>query len=167
MARQTGKNAALFVCYPLTATTFVWVADLYDWVLEVRAITLPCRIKGDNWDRREPSHGEGKLTARRYVNDVASITGVGAGAAALAPLAFNAIPSIAATTFAFTLGYRVNWAILGFDSGFPVGGNPTHFDSNLFSAQGTGYVEQGHQGAPRAQLEDDFSLIVDTLMSMH
>jgi hypothetical protein len=169
MARLSGKNAALYVCLPATPTTFVWIADLYDWVVEVRTITLAARIKGDRWDRRVPSHGEGKLTARRYVNDISptDITGVGVGAAVLAPLAVNAIPTIAASTFAFTSGYRVQWAVMGVDSGFPAGGNPANFNAALFSAQGTGYVDQGHQGAPRVQLEDDFAMIIDTLVGIH
>lgn len=158
MARQTGKNGALYICANTgSPASFAWVGDLYDWVVEVRTITFPVSIKGDTFDRREASHGEGRLTARRFVQTIS----------VLAPLAALAIPTLDVSTKAFTLGYRVNWAVMGVDSGFPTGGDPANFDTSLFSAQGAGYVDRGHMGAPRDRLEDDFEMIIDRLVSMH
>lgn len=153
MARLTGKNGALYISAN-NGSTWSWVGDLYEWRLDLRTITFAVSIKGSATDRRQPSHLEGRLTARRYVQS----TG------ALAPNVVGASPTTDAGTHNFVPGVRLQWAVVAVDPGFPSGGNPNTFSTNAnVKAQGTGYVDQGHFGAPRTQVEDDFELIVDTL----
>lgn len=152
MPRLTGKNGALYVSIT-DGASWLWVADLYEWMLDVRTITFPGSIKGDRFDRRVPSHSEGRLTARRYVT----------ATSVLAVLAVAANNVIGAGNV-FTTGQRLAWAVVAVDPNFPQGGSPSTFDNNpAVKAQGTGYVERGHLGAPRTQIEDDLEVILDTL----
>jgi hypothetical protein len=162
MARLTGKNAALYIS-PDGVATFAWVADLYEWVAEIRLVTFASSIKGDRFDRRTQSHLEGTLTARRFVENVLANL-------ALANLIVGANNVIAAgPSFAFTQGNRIQFAVVGADQGFPAGGNAANFTSVSTlgpKIQGTGYITRAHVGAPRERIEDDFEMILDTLVSM-
>ena len=155
MPRLTGKNAALYISTN-NGSTWGWVGDLYEWVLEFRTITFPTSIKGSAFDRRTPSHLEGRLNARRYVQ----------ATSVLAASVVGASPSTDAGTHNFVPGIRLQWAVVAVDPGFPTGGNPGTFTTNTtVKAQGTGYVDRGHIGAPRTQIEDDFELQADTLVT--
>jgi len=157
----TGKNAALYVSIN-DGTSFAWVADLYEWVAEIRLVTFAGSIKGDRFDRRVPSHLEGTLTARRFVENVLANL-------ALSNLIVAANNAIDGSTHAFTEGQRLQFAVVGADEGFPAGGNAANFTSASTlgpKIQGTGYVTRAHVGAPRERIEDDFELIMDSLVSV-
>jgi hypothetical protein len=155
MPRLTGKNAALYLSFN-DGSSWAWVADLYDWVVEIQLITFAASIKGDRFDRRVPSHLEGRLTARRYVQSTSVL-------AASILAANNQLDG----SFAFSEGQRIQWAVVGVDPAFPTAGDASGFSGNANTkVQGTGYVDRAHLAAPRTQLEDDFEIQIDTLVGL-
>jgi len=136
MPRIVGKQGSLLL-FLLGAWNYV--ADIYDWQLAYEMVTLDASIKGDSAQRLEISHGQGRLTAKRYVQ-------VG-GAFALGDT--------------ITAGVRLDWAVVTVDTVPPT---PTGFSGNISAkAQGTGYVVRATMGAPRGMVQDDFELQLDTL----
>jgi hypothetical protein len=63
MARRTGKLAALWLGAPLSK-----VGDLFEWSFEENGEMLNCSIKGDLYERFVASHGNARITAKRYLN---------------------------------------------------------------------------------------------------
>lgn len=135
--RLVGKRASLLI----NSSGWNYVADLYDWNLEVETVTFEASIKGEVAERHVPSHIRGRLTARRYVQSVAA-------------LANNVIT-------AAVNGTRLDWAIVGVDTIPPT---PANFSGNAaIKAQGTGYVTRGTIAAPRGAITDDWEMTLDTV----
>ncbi len=156
MPRFTGKNAALYLSTD-GGSTWAWIPDVYEIVLETPLVIFTARIKGDVIARRVPSHlGEATLAVRRFVTGLSQL----AARAILANNSFNG-------SLVFAEGQRLSWAIVGADPAFPTAGDPAGFTGNAnIKAQGTGYVERGRYGFPRDRIEDDFTIAVDTIQSM-
>lgn len=134
MARYTGKSAALYVA---NAGTFSAVADIYDWEISTEVVTHDVSIKGDKWERQIPSHGRGRLTAKRYVQTTLV-------------LAQNILAAIDS-------GTRIDWAVVAIDTGV----NNWTTNANV-KIQGTGFIDRGSASAPRGPVQDNWELILDT-----
>ena len=138
--RLVGKRASLLIY----SGSWSFVADLYDWTLEAETVVYDAAIKGDLWERQIPSHGRGRLTARRYVQTTL----------ALANNVLNAAVS----------GTRLDWALVVLDTIPPT---PAYFSGNTNAKmQGTGYVTRGTVAAPRGAVQDDWEMQLDTLPVM-
>jgi hypothetical protein len=138
--RIVGKRAALYVF----SGSWNYVADIFDWTLEVETVVENASIKGDIAERQSPSHTRGRLTARRYVQ----------GTLALANNVVNAAVN----------GTRLDWAVVTVDTIPPT---TSGFTTNSFAkAQGTGYVTRGTLSAPRGMVIDEWEMTLDTVPAL-
>jgi hypothetical protein len=65
MARLTGKAGAVY--WNSTGSTYVKIADIFDWEFHANTTLLDVSIKGDAIERWIPSHASGvRFTAKRY-----------------------------------------------------------------------------------------------------
>jgi hypothetical protein len=132
MARITGKNGALYL---FLSGSWTAVGDLYDWDLNYEMVTLDGSIKGDGAERLAVSHGQGRLSAKRFVQG--------------------------ALTFVFadliTAGARLDWALVTIDTGV------ANFSTNPNAKiQGTGYLVRSQTRDPRGMAEDNMEIQCDT-----
>jgi hypothetical protein len=136
MPRIVGKAGSLLLNI---SGSWNFVADIYNWELSYEMVTLDASIKGDGAQRLTVSHGQGRLSAKRYVE-------VG-GAFALGDL--------------ITSGLRYDWAVVALDTAPP---SPAGFTTNTGAkAQGTGYFVRAQMSAPRGMVQDDMEMALDTL----
>jgi hypothetical protein len=135
--RIVGKRAALYVF----SGSWNFVADLFDWSVEVETTTADASIKGDVAARMIPINTHGRLTAKRYVQSTL----------ALANNVVNAAVS----------GTRLDWAVVSVDTIPPT---VSGFTGNAFAKiQGTGYVTRGTVSAPRGPVVDEWEVQLDTV----
>jgi hypothetical protein len=137
MARLSGKDGRF---YFWTGSAFLYVADLYEWELDYEQVVLDASIKGDVAERYTPSHWRGRLTAKRWTEDVVN------------SLAFA---SLAASNS------RVEFAVVGQIATADTGG--TGFSTAPVRFQATGWVTRGHVLVPsEAGLQDNLDITIDT-----
>jgi len=138
MPRLSGKDGRF---YFYTGSAFLYVADLYEWQLDYEQTVLDSSIKMDSASRYTPSHFHGRLSAKRWTQDVAS------------SLAFAQLCASNA---------RVEFAVVGQIATGDTGG--TGFSTAPVRVQSTGYVTRGQIVVPsEAGLQDNLEIEIDTL----
>jgi hypothetical protein len=73
MPRITGKAGALYLSEAGGAVPKI--ADIYNWECNLNSTPLNCSVKGDTLDRFVLSHGSGTITAERYIQTKATLSG--------------------------------------------------------------------------------------------
>ena len=137
MARLSGKDCRF---YFWTGSAFLYVADLYEWELDYEQVVLDASIKGDVAERNTPSHFRGRLTAKRWTEDV------------LNSLAFANLSAS---------NSRFEFALVGQIATLDTAG--TSFSTAPVRFQATGYITRGHILAPsEAGLQDNLEITLDT-----
>jgi len=136
MARITGKDCSL---YFYTGAAWVRAADLYEWELNYEDVLLDVSIKGDLVERMMPSHFRGRLSAKRWTEDVSG--------------------SLVFTLLAATNG-RVEFAVLGIDTLADT--DASSFSTSPVRVQATGYVTRGQAMVPREGVQDNLEIVLDT-----
>ncbi len=137
MPRISGKDCRF---YFYTGTAFLFVADLYEWELDYEQVVLDASIKGDVTERYTPSHWRGRLTAKRWTQDITNSLAFANQAASNARFEFAVVGQIATND---TSGANFSTA-------------PVRFQS-------TGWVTRGHILAPsEAGLQDNIEITIDS-----
>lgn len=139
--RISGKNAAI---YFYSGSAWLLVFDAYEWEAEWETITVDASVKGDAFERQQPTHGRGRVRCRRYVEPGATL--------ALANNVGNA----------FLNGTRIDFALVSVDQG------ASNFSTNPnVRIQGTGYATRGTVRSPqRSGFEDDLEITLDTVPAL-
>jgi hypothetical protein len=133
MARITGKLASLYLVTPI-AGTLAKVGDIFDWTFDATWEMANASVKGDVYERFQPSHASARITAQRYVNTGAEI--------------MDAVTTADANTLADHYAFRLDLI---------------DASSSFTQIAGTAYIARNALSAPRGVVVENFEMQVDGL----